>query len=75
MLIEHDSVVLSRDLPAYSLKCGDAGTIVLVHPPGGYEVEFAALDGEPIAVTSLAKKEVRATARREVAHARDTTPN
>ena len=70
MLREHDSAVLAHDLPEYGLKAGDVGTIVMVHPVGGYEVEFMTLDGETIAVTSLSADEVRPIARREIAHAR-----
>jgi hypothetical protein len=70
MLREHDSVVLARDLPEHGLKSGDVGTIVLVHPGGGYEVEFMTLDGETVAVTSLSPDEVRPIARRAIAHAR-----
>ncbi len=36
---------------------------------GGYEVAFMALDGETIAVTSLADDQVRPIARHEIAHA------
>lgn len=70
MLREHDSAVLAHDLPEYGLKAGDVGTIVLVHPAGGYEVEFMTLDGETVAVISLSTEEVRPIARREIAHAR-----
>lgn len=70
MLREHDSVVLAHDLPEYGLKSGDVGTVVMVHPAGGYEVEFITLDGEAVAVTSLSTEEVRPIARREIAHAR-----
>jgi hypothetical protein len=70
-LREHSIVVLARDLPDLGLKSGDVGTIVMVHPAQGYEVEFMTLDGHPIAVTSLALNEVRPIARREIAHARD----
>ena len=69
-LREHDSAVLAHDLADYGLKSGDVGTIVMVHPEGGYEVEFMTLDGETIAVTSLSPDEVRPIAPREIAHAR-----
>ena len=75
MLREHDNVVLARDLPKYGLKSGDVGTIVLVHPAGGYEVEFMTLDGETVAVTSLSRDEVRPIARREIAHVRGIEAN
>jgi hypothetical protein len=70
MLREHDSVVLQRDLPEHGLKSGDVGTVVMLHASDGYEVEFIALDGETLAVTSLAVNEVRPIARGEIAHAR-----
>jgi len=57
---ELDQVVLERDLPQFGLKRGDVGTLVLVHGNGaGYEVEFTALDGDTIAVTTLASGELR----------------
>jgi hypothetical protein len=71
MLLEHDTVVLARDLAKYGLKRGDVGTVVLVHPAGGYEVEFATLEGQTVAVTSLSPHEVRPIARGEIAHARE----
>jgi len=68
---KHDSVVLGRDLPKYGLKAGDVGTVVLVHPAGGYEVEFITLDGKTVAVTSLSIDEVQPIGRREISHARE----
>ncbi len=53
MTQESNTVVLACDLPEHGLKHGDVGTVVLVHPGGGYEVEFMALDGETLAVVSL----------------------
>jgi hypothetical protein len=70
MLREHDTAVLAHDLPEYGLKSGDVGTIVMVHPDGGYEVEFMALDGETIAVTSPPGDAMRPIGRHEIAHAR-----
>jgi len=71
MIKELDSVVLAVDLPAHGLKAGDVGTVVLVHSgAAGYEVEFATLDGETIAVITLAAAEIRPVGRREVVHAR-----
>jgi hypothetical protein len=49
----------------------DIGTVVLVHRGGaGYEVEFVTLDGETVAVVSLAASQVRPIRQRELAHAR-----
>lgn len=70
MIRELDSVVLTADLPNHSLARGDVGTVVLVHPAGGYEVEFMTLDGETVAVLSLPTDRVRPIGRREIAHAR-----
>ena len=68
---ELENVVLTTDLAEYGLERGDIGTIVLVHRGGkGYEVEFVALDGETVAVASVLASQVRAVARREIAHAR-----
>jgi hypothetical protein len=71
MIKELDSVVLAVDLPDYSLKQGDVGTVVLVHGDEGYEVEFMTLNGETLVVLSLSSKQVRPVgSRREIAHAR-----
>ena len=40
-----DVVTLTTDLPKYGLLLGDVGTVVEVHPKGGYEVEFVAQIG------------------------------
>lgn len=74
-LKELESVVLTTDLPEYGLERGDIGTIVLVHKDGlGYEVEFMTLDGETIAIVSLAASQVRSIAAREIAYARPVEP-
>ncbi len=70
MIRELDSVVLACDLSEHGLKPGDVGTVVLVHPGGGYEVEFMTLDGETLAVVSLRENQLRPIGRREIAHAR-----
>jgi hypothetical protein len=70
MIKELDTVVLTENLPEHGLVRGDLGTAVLVHPAGGYEVEFVTLDGETIAVVSLHPNQVRPIARREIAQAR-----
>ena len=71
MIRELDQVVLDCDLPKHGLARGDVGTILLVHDGGtGYEVEFTALDGETIAVTTLSASQVREVSHREIAHAR-----
>lgn len=71
MIQELDRVVLSRPLDDLGLEAGDVGTVVLVHERGrGFEVEFVTLDGETVAVTTLAAEDVRPIDRNEIAHAR-----
>ncbi len=68
---ELDTAVLADDLPEHGLKAGDMGTVVLVHGEGaGYEVEFATLGGETIAVATLRATQVRPADPDEIAHAR-----
>lgn len=69
---ELETVVLAQDLPDHGLREGDIGTIVMVHGQGtGYEVEFVTLDGQTVAVVTLAADQVRTADRREIAHARE----
>lgn len=71
MIAELDRVILTEDLPKYGLKTGDIGTVVLIHRGGeGYEVEFTALDGETLAVTSVFASQVRPSVPHEIPHAR-----
>lgn len=71
MIAELDSVVLNIDMPEQGLLRGDIGVVVLVHQGGaGYEVEFATLDGETVAVVTLMSSQIRPIAHREIAHAR-----
>ena len=71
MIKELDQIVLKEDLPEYGLKSGDIGTVVLIHQNGkGYEVEFAALDGETLAVVSVFANQVRSIRQREIARVR-----
>jgi Domain of unknown function (DUF4926) len=72
MINELDDVILARDLPEHGLNAGDLGTVVLVHRgAAGYEVEFTALDGETIAVVTLAPDQVRPVQPGAIAHARE----
>lgn len=75
MIGELDPVILTTDQPELVLRCGDMGTVVLVHGAGaGYEGEVVALDGAMIAVTSLSVAQVRAARAGEIAHARVLEP-
>ena len=72
MITEHDCVVLTRDVPERGIVAGDIGTVVHVHRDGaGYEVEFATLTGETLAIVTLLPDQVRTVARRDVAHVRE----
>jgi len=71
MIKELDTVVLTSDLPELGLRSGDLGTVVMIRGAGAeYEVEFVALDGETLAVTTLDADRIRPISRREIAHAR-----
>ena len=59
MIKELDTIALTIDLPEFGLKAGDLGTVVLACKHGGYEVEFVTLEGETIAVISLAPEQMR----------------
>ncbi len=68
---EHQRVVLTVDLPDQKLNVGDVGTIVHVYNDGrAFEVEFATLTGDTVAVVSLEMTQVRNVDHRDVAHAR-----
>ena len=65
MIQELDRVILTSDIPEYSLEEGDIGTVVLVHQSGkGYEVEFVTLDGKTVAIVSLYSIQVHPIGRR-----------
>ncbi len=72
MIRELDDVVLLCNLPQFCLKAGDIGTVVLVHGQGkGCEVEFTALNGESIAVTSMLAKQMQPGNVLHIPHARN----
>ena len=48
-----DPVVLLQDLPEEGLVRGQAGTVVLVHEPGVFEVEFCDNQGRTYAMLPL----------------------
>ncbi|HEX8011750.1 MAG TPA: DUF4926 domain-containing protein [Casimicrobiaceae bacterium] len=72
MIAEHDSVVLTKDLPESGLVAGDVGIVVHVYRDRvAYEVEFVSLDGSTIAVETLEGSAIRAAARGDVPHVRE----
>jgi hypothetical protein len=67
MIKELDLIVLRTALPEPGLSDGDIGTVVMVYEDGaGYEVEFTALDGETLGITTLDAGGVRPIKRREI---------
>ena len=72
MIRELDPVALLSNISDYGLEAGDIGTVVMVHDGGrGFEVEFATLGGDTIAVVTLPATSVRPLGKREIAHARE----
>ena len=71
MIHEHDTVVLTRDIPERSLRAGDVGAVVSVYEAGrAFEVEFVAGDGRTVAVLTLKPGDVRAVTEAEILHVR-----
>ncbi len=71
MIKEHDTVVLTTDIPSHGLEAGDVGAVVFVHDGGrGYELEFVTLDGSSSLVVEVAAEQVRPVDAREIPHAR-----
>jgi hypothetical protein len=72
MIREHDTVVLTEDLPGDRLKAGDVGAVVHIHHDGeAYEVEFVTLAGETVAVTTLRPQQLRPIGASDLAHVRE----
>lgn len=72
MIREHESAVLTADLPSAGLMEGDVGVVVHVYGAGeAYEVEFIAFDGNTVAVETLDAEKVRPIRARELPHVRD----
>lgn len=71
---ELDLVVLERDIDEYGLKRGDIGTIVHCYGDSrAFEVEFATVDGQTIAVLTLTEADIRPLKPSEILHARELT--
>ena len=67
-------VVLERDIDEYGLKRGDIGTIVYCYGDSrAFEVEFATVDGQTIAVLTLTEADIRPLKPSEILHARELT--
>ncbi len=73
MLLEHERIALTTDIPEKGLKAGDVGAIVHIHPGHvAYEVEFFSLDGNTIAVATVERDQARPVTGQDVTHARNT---
>ena len=71
MIKEHETIVLSRDLPEYGLNRGDIGAVVHCYAEGkAYEVEFVTREGKTIAVVTLEAKDVQPMHANEILHVR-----
>jgi hypothetical protein len=57
-----DIVVLTRDLPAHGLRCGDLGTVVDRYASDSLGVEFVAASGRTQALVTLRPADVRPVA-------------
>jgi hypothetical protein len=72
MIQEHDCVVLTRELPDDGLQAGDVGTVVHIHNEGeAYEVEFVALNGRTVALSTVPRSQVRPVTARDMCHVRE----
>jgi hypothetical protein len=57
-----DIVVLTHDLPDQGLRRGDLGTVVELHSPSAFMVEFVAASGAAQALVTLSPSDIRAVA-------------
>jgi hypothetical protein len=53
-----DVVALLEDKPGQGLVAGQVGTVVEVHAPDVFEVEFLDASGKTVAVTELSRAEL-----------------
>ena len=68
-----DVVVLTGDIPVEGLRRGDLGTIVEVHSPEAFIVEFVAASGRTQALVTLGPADVRAVADNDLVTVRPAT--
>ena len=72
MIQKHDCIVLTDNLPSESLQAGDVGTVVHIHrDAAAYEVEFATLTGQTVAVATVLPSQLRPVNTRDLAHVRE----
>lgn len=74
-MTEFDLVVLQEDIALKGLKVGDVGTILTVYNESkAFEVQFATLTGEAVAVETLLPHQIRPVRPSEIMSVRDTNP-
>jgi hypothetical protein len=74
MIKEHEQVVLTTDLPEYSLKSGDVGVVVHIYTDGqAYEIELFTLERNTLDVVTVEASQVRPVSRFDVLHVRERT--
>lgn len=72
MIKELDTVVLTHDIDAHSLKEGDIGAVVHCYTDGeAFEVEFVTAEGKTVAVLTLSSADIRLMSNREILHVRE----
>jgi hypothetical protein len=54
-----ECVVLAHDITGHGLRAGDLGTVVMVYPENGIEVEFVRGSGATQASLTLSKDDIR----------------
>jgi len=54
-----ECVVLAHDFSVHGLRAGDLGTVVMVYPEAGVEVEFVRGSGVTQASLTLTDKDIR----------------
>jgi hypothetical protein len=54
-----DVVRASADIPEFSVKAGDVGTVVEVYDDGEYEVEFCNDKGETMVVLAMPESQMK----------------
>ena len=74
MIHELDRVVLTAQVPAERLECGDVGTVIHIYADAkAFEIEFMTLDGQTAAVATVEASAVRPLMGRETTHSPEQT--
>ena len=75
MISELDTVVLTHDVPEFSLKRGDVGAVVHCYADGAaFEVEFVTAEGKTVALLTLTPLDIRPMGSGEILHVREVAP-